>query len=66
MYIHVTLSHICATIVAVEKQYVLHILVGACSLRYPACHLSPVQHYSVFLIHGMIFRKKLPNIKCMF
>ena len=46
----------CATIVAVEKRWVLHNLsVCVCSLRYPACnahapfcHLWPAQLYSIF------------------
>ena len=44
----VTLRHVRANIVAVEKQYVLHILsVGLYALK-PYCHLRPVRQYNIF------------------
>ena len=57
-----------ATIVAVEKQRVLHNLsVCICSLSYPACngdapycHLWAAQLYNIFshyLVNGTIFEK---------
>jgi hypothetical protein len=63
----VTWRRIRATIVAMEKQSVLHNL-SVCidSLRYPACnahapcHLWPAALYSIFphyLINGTIFEK---------
>ena len=53
---NITLRHVRATIVAMVKQYVLHIMsVCVCSLRYPACnayvpycHPWPVQLYYIF------------------
>jgi hypothetical protein len=77
---NVTLRGIHVTTVAVEKQYILHILrvrVCVCSLRYLACQahvphhirLWSVQLYHIFphyLINSTIFRKKLLNIKCVF
>jgi len=64
-----------ATIVAVEKQRVLHNLsVCICSLRYPACnahapycHLWPAPLYNTFSTFSHKrhdFRKKLLKIKC--
>jgi hypothetical protein len=65
------------TIVAGEKQYVLHI-VGVCNLSYPACNahapycrLLHAGFYSIFphyLINGTNFekKKKLWNPKCVF
>jgi hypothetical protein len=76
-----TLNVICgrdhATVIVVEKQYVLYILsVCVCSLSYPACnahasycHLWSVWLYSIFshyLINGTILLKKLLNIQCVF
>ena len=68
MYCHITTRHVRATIVAVEKQLVLHTpRVCVCSLRYPArnahapyFHVWPLrirdtfQHY---LKKGTIFEK---------
>ena len=65
MYLNVTLRRVRSTIVAVEKQYALHIL-SICSRRYPACsahapycHLWPALFYSIFphylIINGTIF-----------
>jgi hypothetical protein len=65
---NVTLRRVRVTIVAEEKQYVLHILsVCVCSLKYPACiahapycRLWPAPLYSIFphyLINGTIFGK---------
>jgi hypothetical protein len=71
----VTLRCVRATIVVVEKQWVLHDLsVCVCSLKYPACnvyapycHLLPAPLYNIFpnyLINGKIFeKKKLLNLK---
>jgi len=62
---NVTLRCIHATIVAVEKQEVLHFL-SVCSLRYsecnvrvPYCNLWPVQLLYIFphLINGIVFDK---------
>jgi len=66
-----------ATIVAVERQWILHSLsVCICGLRYPAWnahapyyHLWPATLYNIFprlLINGTIFEKKLLNTKCVF
>ena len=66
---NVTLRRLPATIVAVEKQQVLHnFTVCICSLSYPACnahapycHLGPVPLYSIFphyLINIAIFETK--------
>jgi hypothetical protein len=43
---NVTLRRICATIVVVEEQYVLHVVrVCVFSLRYPACNAhAPYYH----------------------
>jgi len=65
-----TLRGVRATIVAEEKQWVLHNLsVCICSLRYPACnahapycHLWPAPLYNIFphcLINGTILVKTL-------
>jgi hypothetical protein len=76
--INVTLTRVRATIVAVEKPEVLHILSlcllpylsstqRACAVLY--CHLWPVWPYHIFphyFINGTIFGKKLSNIKCVF
>jgi len=62
----VSVWHVRATIVAVEKQWVLHNHnVCICNLRYPACnahvpccHMWPVPLYNIFphyLINGTIF-----------
>jgi hypothetical protein len=75
---YVTLSRVLSTIVAVEKQGVLHILsVCICSLRYPArnahasyCHLWSAPLYNIFppyLKNGTIFgEKKLVTTNCVF
>jgi hypothetical protein len=65
-----------ATIVVVEKQWVLHILnVRVCSLRYsacnahaPYCHLRPVRLHNIFPRYIKIFKKKkeLLNTKGVF
>ena len=71
---NVTLRRVRATIVVVEKQWVLHILsVCISSLSYPArnahapyCHLWPAPLYKVFphyLINGTIFEKKNTEYK---
>jgi hypothetical protein len=73
---NVTMRRVRATIVAVEKQWVLHNLsVCICTFRYPACnvhapycHLWPALLHNVFphyLIKDMIFGKKLLNTKCV-
>jgi len=66
------LRHVCATVVAVGRQIVLHI-VGVRGLRYPSCnahrpycHLWPVRLYSIFLlylINGTIIEKKTIKYK---
>jgi hypothetical protein len=72
-----TFGRVRATIVAVEKPWVLHKLsVCICSLRYPAskahapyCHLWPAPLYNIFshfLINGTIFEKKVTDTKCVF
>jgi hypothetical protein len=66
---NVTLRRVLTTIVAVEKQYVFHILcVCVCSLSCPACdvhapfcHLRPAPLYIIFphyLINVTIFENK--------
>jgi hypothetical protein len=71
---NVTMRHVCASIVAVEKQWVLHYL-GVCiySLRYQTrnayvsyCHLWPVPLYNIFphyLINSTILEKKVTEHK---
>jgi hypothetical protein len=45
---NITSRHVCATTVAAEKQWVLHI-VSVCSLRYPACNAHvPYCHLQYF------------------
>ena len=74
---NVTLRHVHATIVAVEKQRLLHnVSVCICSLSYPACSahapyccLWPAPLCSIFshfLINGMIFKKHSLSTKCEF
>ena len=74
---NVTMRRVRATIVAVEKQYVLHnpsvcvcrLKYAACNAYTPYCHLWPDRLYKIFphyLINGMIFEKKLLNTKCVF
>jgi hypothetical protein len=73
----VTSRRVLATIVVVEKHWVLRILrVCVCSLRYttcnahaPYCHLWRALLYNIFplyLINGTILGEKLLNIKCVF
>ena len=77
---NVTVRRVCATIVAVEKQWVLHnlsvcVCVCVCSLRCPACnartpycYVWPASIYNNFshcLINGTIFEERLMNIKCV-
>ena len=70
MTYNVKLRSVCAIIVVVEKQRVLHNLrVCVCSLRYPACnahasyfHLWPAPLYNIFpphLINGKVSEKKI-------
>ena len=63
---NVTLSRVRATIVGVEKQYVLHIMnVCVCSLMYPACNAHAYCSTFSHKRHG--FReKKLFNMKYVF
>jgi hypothetical protein len=67
---------LCATIVAVEKQWVLpNLNVCNCSLRYPACtahaqycHMCPARLCDIFphyLINDKI-KRKVSHIKCVF
>jgi hypothetical protein len=72
---NVTLKRFRKTIVAVEKQLVLHTLECVCSLRYssnahePYCHLWPARLYSIFpdyYTNRMISERKLLNIKLCF
>ena len=75
---NVTIRRILATIVAVEKLWVLYNLSARiCSLRYPACnahapycHLWPAPLYNIsphYLINGMIFGGgSYWHIKCVF
>ena len=74
---NMTVRCVRSTIVAVEKQWVLHNLsVRICSLRYPACdayglcRLWPASLYSIFphcLTNCRIFEKwRLLNTKCVF
>jgi hypothetical protein len=58
-----------ATIFAVEKQLLLHILSAFGGLRYPAhnAHACPALQYLSTLSHKLQdFRKMLLNIKCVF
>jgi hypothetical protein len=74
---NVTISRVRATIVAMEKQRVLHNLsVCICSLKHPACnvrapycHLWPAPLYNIFphyVTNGTDFEKKFLNIKRVF
>ena len=69
-----TRRHLRATNVAVEKQYVLHIVCvcvyslsyAACNAHAPYCHLCPSPFYSIsphYLINDMIFKKKKALLK---
>jgi hypothetical protein len=62
---NVTDRRVLATAVALEKQYVVHIV---CSLRYPACMrirhivicgLLPLQYFTNYLTKGAILWKKV-------
>jgi len=74
--ITLTLRCICATVVAVEKEKVLHILsvcltYPTCNVHVLYCHLRPVWHCNIFphyLINGTIKKKikKLLNIICVY
>jgi hypothetical protein len=74
---NVKLRHVRTTMVAVERQWILHIVrVCVCSLKYPACnahapycHLWPTRLYKIFphyLINGTIFEKKILTARCVF
>jgi len=74
---NLTKRRVRATVVAMEKQRVLHNLsVCICSLCYPAwiahapyCHLWPAPFYIIFphyVINGTIFENKLLNTKWVF
>ena len=71
--INVALRRVRVTILAVEKQCVLHMYVCirscvASSARAPYCHLWPVRINSIltyYLIRGTTVDKKLLNIKCV-
>jgi hypothetical protein len=60
------LERVRATMVAVERLYVLHIMMCVCSLAFfiskaPYCHLRPALLYNIFsnyLTKCMIFEKK--------
>jgi len=63
---------VCVTIVAMQKQEVLHILsvCTACKVHTPllCCHLRPLWLYHIFphyLTNDMVFEKTLLNIKCV-
>jgi hypothetical protein len=70
------LSGVRATIVAVEKQWVLHKLNVCFNLNYqawnalaPYCHLWPIRLYNMFphyLINEMIFEIQLPKLERVF
>ena len=74
---NITLRHVRATIVAVEKQRILHNLCVCFSLRYPTCNgYTPYCHlwyarvcniFPHYLTKGTIFakKKKLLNTKCV-
>jgi hypothetical protein len=72
----VTWRRVCAAIVAVEKQRVLHnFRLCICNLSYPACsayapycHMScsALQYFSISHKQHDFFFKKLPNTKCVF
>jgi len=70
----VTMRRIRVTIVAVEKQYVLHILCvcglsySACKTQAPYCHLSPVRSTTFFPHYPQTARfsgQKILNTKCI-
>ena len=74
---NVTMRRVCASIVAVEKQWVLHnMCLCICSLRYPACnthapylHIWPVWFYNIFHIISSMARfskKNVLNTICVF
>jgi len=76
MYFTVTIRRVRATIVAVEKEQILHIL-SVC-VAFVIQHAKRMRHiaicglprYTIFfphyLINRTVFGKKLVNIKCVF
>jgi len=65
---NVTLRHVCATIVALEKLCVCSLRYPACDAIAPFCRLSPAWLCRIFpryLIHSMSFEELL-NVKCVF
>jgi hypothetical protein len=71
LHIHITLRRVHITILAVVKQYLLHIWVCVYSLSYPTCKavdcivLSSVACLA-YLINGTIFRKRVNEHKICF
>ena len=72
---NVTLRRVRATIIVVEKQWILHVLSVFVALgilqamRMCHCHLWHARLYHIFphyLINGTIWKKKLSNTKCVF
>jgi hypothetical protein len=71
LHIHVTLRCVHITILAVEKQYLLHIWVCVCSFSYPTCKavdciVLPSVACLAYLINGTIFRKRVNEHKICF
>jgi len=74
MWQNVTLRHVSITIVAMENQYILHILTVALVVQYAMCMsciiLSLMAHvvlkYISILLHKQHYFWKLLNIKCVF
>jgi hypothetical protein len=67
---NVTLSHICATTVALEKQQVLHILSVVSSMQCTCAILSsaacPVLNiFPNYFIKGTIFKKVIEHKMCV-
>ena len=65
---NITLRRVRVIIIAVEKQYVLHIVrvynltYPACNAHAPYCHLWPARFYGIFphyLTNGTNFEKKI-------
>jgi len=68
VHTNITLTCICLTTLGVQKQELLNIRVYVCSLSCPRYYVWPVWINHIFphyLINGMIFGKKLLNIKCV-
>ena len=71
---NVTFKRVAATIVAVEKQYILHILsvffclsYPACNAHAPYCHLWLARLYNIFphyFISDTVFKKKKKKKLC--